>query len=90
MGLIKRYTSPGTIGDRRILTAEHSTDGMERAGKKGKKKWEKKGDQGRLIWARGRSRCLPIDPIFWSFLSFGDPPFLPWRLALPILINPPV
>lgn len=69
MGLIKRYTSPGTIGDRRILTAEHSTDGMERAGKKGKKKWGKKGDQGRLIWARGRSRCLPRETQFSGLFS---------------------
>lgn len=55
MGLIKRYTSPGTIGDRRILTAEHSRDGMERAGKKG----EKKGNQSKLIWTRGEAGACP-------------------------------
>lgn len=42
MGLIKCYTSPGTIGDRRIGAAEHSTDGMGRAGKIGGEKMDKK------------------------------------------------
>lgn len=66
MGLIKHYTSPGTIGDRRILTAEHTPSmAWRELEKKGEKKWKKKkGGSSQADLDKRRNRCLPRNGVF--------------------------